>query len=345
MILFAVIIGVACISAIVIGSLFYLFTKESDPTFAKPLSPEEIKKMQPASALTKSEDQSLPAEFTRTDPRVEELQGELKELSDRALGQAREAKSMLDTLSGENQQLKEELERLKTVQQQPVEDGHVKEIELKAGQLQQDNLVLRSQLDSSHVKLQELQQEMDSVKQSMTIEIKAITQDKERLAQEVETLKQSFVQDNDASAAAMRAFDSERQVLVAANSDLQMTVNKLQDLNNSLTFKVEMLQTELIKLRAQASGLERVCGNYASQIEDISLKLDRYETNERQWQKVHNRLQEVVEQTKLENDQLSQREKLAQFELQKSRDHIVGLERSFQEYKGKTSSDGLTGEV
>ncbi len=57
--------------------------------------------------------------------------------------------------------------------------------------------------------------------------------------------------------------------LVQEVEDLRRTQAKLIDLNATMTTKADLLQYELIKARAQATGYERISQNYQQQIEQL----------------------------------------------------------------------------
>src|SRR6185436_3864692 len=50
---------------------------------------------------------------------------------------------------------------------------------------------------------------------------------------------------------------------------LEQDVTKLKELNSTLIDKAKILQYELNRHRAQASGLERVCANFKTQVEEM----------------------------------------------------------------------------
>ena len=50
---------------------------------------------------------------------------------------------------------------------------------------------------------------------------------------------------------------------------------------------------------------------------------------------VKNRLEGMVEEVKLQNEELAQKDRLAQFELEKNRSRLVSLEREYEELKAR----------
>ena len=116
--------------------------------------------------------------------------------------------------------------------------------------------------------------------------------------------------------------------------DLEKPHQKLRELNSHLMEKNNLLQYELIKARAQSSGLERVSFNYKNQLEDFLKKVTSVQMTNDHLSQVKNRLEGVVEQVKLQNEELVKKDQLAQFELEKNRSRLVTLEREYERLKG-----------
>ena len=62
------------------------------------------------------------------------------------------------------------------------------------------------------------------------------------------------------------------------------------------------------------------------------------ETNEHLSQ-VKNRLEGMVEEVKLQNEELLKKDQLAQFELEKNRSRLLNLERECEDLKARTQKD------
>ena len=54
--------------------------------------------------------------------------------------------------------------------------------------------------------------------------------------------------------------------------DIEAQISKLKELNEFLTRKDKMLQTELTKSRIKALGLERICADFKTQLEMMAQK-------------------------------------------------------------------------
>ena len=72
-----------------------------------------------------------------------------------------------------------------------------------------------------------------------------------------------------AAAPEIAALKADYDALMQLNSGLQKSNQEFKVLNVSLTEKNDMMQYEMIKYRAQASGLERICANYKEQLEGL----------------------------------------------------------------------------
>jgi hypothetical protein len=100
--------------------------------------------------------------------------------------------------------------------------------------------------------------------------------------------------------------------------------------------KNDLLQYEMIKARAQSSGLERVSFNYKNQLEDFFKRVNEVQVTNEQLAQVKNRLEGVVAQVKSENDDLVKKDQLAQFELEKNRLRLQNIEREYQEFRARS---------
>ena len=140
------------------------------------------------------------------------------------------------------------------------------------------------------------------------------------LHQEIETLKAEQIQ------------------LRQKYDDLERTHQKLRELNTHLMEKNDLMQYELIKARAQSSGLERVSFNYKNQLEDFLKKVDAVQVTNDHLSQVKNRLEGMVEEVKLQNEELVKKDQLCQFELEKNRSRLVNLEREYEDLKARATT-------
>jgi len=116
---------------------------------------------------------------------------------------------------------------------------------------------------------------------------------------------------------------------------LRLELESLKSQQIPLQQKCEGLEYELVKARAQSSGLERVNFNYKNQVEDFLKKVDAMQVSNDQMSQAKNKLEAMVEEIKLQNEELVKKDNLAQFELEKNRSHLVDLERENGELKAR----------
>ena len=109
--------------------------------------------------------------------------------------------------------------------------------------------------------------------------------------------------------------------------------------DEALRHELESLKYELIKARAQSSGLERVSFNYKNQLEDFFKKVNAAQVTNDHLSQVKNRLEGMVEEIKLQNEELVKKDHLAQFELEKNRSRLVSLEREYEDLKARVQQN------
>jgi len=100
------------------------------------------------------------------------------------------------------------------------------------------------------------------------------------------------------------------------------------------------MQYELVKARAQSSGLERISFNYKNQLEDFLNKVTLAQSTNDQLTQAKNRLEGLVEEVKSHNEELIKKDSLSQFELEKNRSRLVSLERECEELKSRIQQQG-----
>ncbi len=236
----------------VIGFLFYLLNKEGKKETVDELPIVNLTDFksnippQPSVAEQAYQKRSL------------ELEEELHQVSDKAVAQAQEALTMIDQLKRYNEEIEAQKQAIVAEYETKVADAgnHLT-------QLRGENNSLQVQLENSRVKLTTLEDELVAIKNQMAIEINRANTQLEQITKEKE---EAITEGVNFQIAAMKA---DHEVLLQANLDLQETNQKLKELNSSLIEKNDILQYEMIKNRAQASGLERMCQNYKVQIEEL----------------------------------------------------------------------------
>jgi len=301
--------------------------------------------------------------------RAQQLEDELLAISKKADGQSDEARQLIENLTKENESLKSQKEDLQQAQQK------LAALQGEAADLKTENIGLQTQLETTNTRVRLLEEEMAAVKIQMGEEItnanarvaelnlekaailsappaepepdQALHQELEDLKLEHIQLKQKYdelqrihlaapkVESDGASHEELEALKVEQAELKHKCEDLEKKQQELNESNAQLLEKNELLQYELIKARAQSSGLERVSFNYKNQLEDFFKKVNAVQVTNDHLAQVKNRLEGMVEEVKLQNEELAQKDRLAQFELEKNRSRLVSLEREYEELKAR----------
>lgn len=237
-------IGVLAVG--VAGFLFYLLSKET----AKDQEVKVVPIANPQEIL--SADQSVKEDEFKH--KIDELQEELQIISMKGTAQVQEANALAEQLSKENELLK--LEHGKKEQQLQEQLTLAKE---QTDQLQRANSSLQTQLEASEVRLRQVQDEGIALRNQMDDELaqsEAVIAEYKRTSPKTEeSLKE------------IEELKSQIESLRQEVQDARMTTQKLKEFNQHLIEKADTLQYELVKHRAQASGLERICENYRMQLE------------------------------------------------------------------------------
>jgi len=351
MILFVILGIIVFITVVVIGVLFYMLGQEGQkkeeekavpvkdfnelkkefskamPEPQRPLvseeEPEVLMPYEPKLSLPTQEVQvpleaPTPAEEDAYKKRAQELEDELRTISQNAEKQSDVAREMIINLSKENQLLK--------AQQSELEDAKQKltVMEGESSGLKTENINLQTQLETTNGKVRLLEEEMTSVKIQMGEEISRanaiiseLTHDKEVL---LSAPKPEVKSESD------EVLRQELEALKAQEIHWKQT-------NAQLTENNELLEYELVKARAQSSGMERISFNYKNQVEDFLKKINSIQLAHDHLSELKNRLEGMVEEVKLQNEELVKKDHLAQFELEKNRSRLASLEHECEELK------------
>lgn len=289
---------------------------ETIPVFeTKPLK-DPIPSISQGSLYTLGAEKQPSLEDDAYKKRAEKLEDELLAISKKADGQSDEARKMIETLTRENEELKSQKANL--------EEAHQKLVEMQgeASALKVENLTLQTQLETTNARARLLEEEMAAVKIQMGEEISRANAAVSELNREKELLL---------SAPKPEADQEFRQELENLRSEQVQLKKKCEDLEKTN----EQLQYELIKARAQSSGLERVSFNYKNQFEDFLKKVNAAQVINDHLSQVKNRLEGDLEQVKSQNEELVKKDQLAQFELEKNHSRLVSLEREYEDLKAR----------
>ena len=346
MVLFIILGVIVVITFAVLGVLFFMLGKEGQKKEeqAVPVTDlEELKKelspglLDPSILKIKLDESQLispyepkvslptqeavsPVEDEAYKKRAQELEDELFAISKKAAGQSDKANHLIETLTKENESLKSK--------QAELEQAHQKLIELEgeATSLKTENTNLQNQLESTDAKVHFLEEEMAAVKIQMGEEIARANATVSELTREKEALLSAPKVESD------EVLRQELESLKAEQIQLKQKYEELVKTN-------DLLQYELIKARAQSSGLERVSFNYKNQLEDFFKKINAVQVTNEQLAQVKNRLEGMVAHVKSENEELTKKDQLAQFELEKNRSRLVNLEREYEDFKARAQQN------
>ena len=266
--------------------------------------------------------------------RANELEDELRDILKKADGQSVQAQGMIDALRKENESLKNQQASLQQAQTK------LEELQGEAEVLKTENISLQTQLGSTHAKIHLLEEELAAVKIQMGEEIAQANETVDQLNQEKEALLALPKPEPDKELRQeLDTLKSEYNDLNQKIADLERTQEKLRELNSHLMEKNDLLQYELIKARAQSSGLERVSFNYKHQLEDFFNKMKSIQVSHDQLSQVKNRLEGVVQEVQSQNEELVKKDQLTQFELERNRSRLVNLQKEYEELKARVQQN------
>jgi len=346
MILFIILGVVVFITFIVLGVLFFMLSREAQKKEEekkavpltdlnqlkkdlsmgllepqKPKAPrleaEIIPPFEPKVSLpTQAVQVPIPVEDDVYKKRAKELEEELRTITLKAEGQSDEAKRLIETLTQENEALKSQRASLEQAQQKLVE------LQGESSNLKTENANLQTQLETTNAKVGLLEGQMAAIKIQMEEETSRANAAVTELNREKEALLSTPKPEVD------QTLHQELEILKSEQIQLKQKIEVLEKSNQEL-------QYELIKARAQSSGLERVSFNYKNQLEDFFKKVNTAQASNEQLSQVKNRLEGMVEEIKVQNEELVKRDQLAQFELEKNRSRLASLEREYEDFKAR----------
>jgi len=171
---------------------------------------------------------------------------------------------------------------------------------------------------------------------------------------EIRTTKQKTEEQSDVARQMILDLTKDNQSLKNQLNDLQEAQTKLSELqtqletsnakvqqpppsepDEALRQELETLKYELVKAKAQSSGLERISLNYKNQQEDFLKRVNAVQVTNDQLSEAKNRLEEMITQVKSENEELVKKDQLSLFELEKNRSRLLTLERECEDLKAR----------
>ena len=360
MVLFIILGVIILVTLGVLGFLFYMLSKEGEKKenekavpltdlaqLKKELSSGmiDLPKAQPSENETETiplfeePKVSLPtqdvvslAEDDEYKKRAQELEDELAEISQRAERQLDGAKHLIETLTEENEALKNQQARMEEAQQK------LNELEGETSNLKTENINLQSQLETTTAQVRLLEEQMTAVKLQMGEEISRANATVSELNREKEALVSAPRAEPATDQAVLQELETlraEQIQLKQKNEEIGHKYEELVKKQEKLEKDNEQLQYEMVKARAQSSGLERVSLNYKNQLEDFLKKVSLAEASNDHLSQAKNRLEGMVEEIKLQNEELIKKDQLNQFELEKNRSRLLTIEREYEDLKAR----------
>jgi len=169
-------------------------------------------------------------------------------------------------------------------------------------------------------------------------ELRAVTLKADGQSDEARQMIETLTKENESLKNQLEPTNAKVRLLEEEISRANATVSKRPEPDEALRHELESLKYELIKARAQSSGLERVSFNYKNQLEDFLKKVNVAQVSNDHLSQVKNQLEGMVQEVKSQNEELVKKDQLAQFELEKNRSRLVSLERQYEELKTRLST-------
>jgi predicted nucleic acid-binding Zn-ribbon protein len=285
MALFIVLGLVVLLTIVIVAALFILLNKEGQKEEAVPVADLQALKKELSSQVFEQKDLmekdselipvftpklTIPIEDPQSSleneqykKRAEALEEELRTINLQANGQSQEAQRLITTLTEENQALKSQQANLQQAQQK------LDQLESEASGLRTDNANLQVNLEVTNTKVRLLEEEMAAVKVQMGEEIRVANETVTKLTQEKEALLAAPKPEPD------EGLQHELETLKIEQIQLTQKYAALEKAN-------EDLRQDLIRARAQSSGLERISFNYKNQLESLQRELQDLKANAHQ---------------------------------------------------------------
>lgn len=275
MLFFIIIGGILVFAVAVVGSLFYMLKKESEDTSKLINELKQAPKLSTSSLDPKTnpfldvpvmtnpleapEVLQMSREFAEKEAafqnKVERLELELKDISNKAQSQSQEALDTIEKLRKENEELKAF---------QPVPSAGLNDfsgVQQTVGQLNEEQAGLQSRLVESQQRALELQEEVTALKHQMTREIDEARVQTAQLKEDNERLMSSL---EAVASEATRGLQDEMAALKQENEQLRKVneeaaaLNQLLQQSSSTAASVDTLafQDEIDELKRQIQALK-----------------------------------------------------------------------------------------
>ncbi len=139
---------------------------------------------------------------------------------------------------------------------------------------------------------------------------------------------------------AVNRLTEEKNAADTSRIDLERNIVKVKEFNKTLLEKEQMLHYELTKSRAQAMGFEQISQDFKTEIERYNKDISQLRLENKQFKE-----QLTVDAAKIAalqqaNTELSRQNRIAEFELAKSREQLSTVEKAYADFQQKLKKFG-----
>jgi predicted nucleic acid-binding Zn-ribbon protein len=138
----------------------------------------------------------------------------------------------------------------------------------------------------------------------------------------------------------IEALNADLAALRAERDDMKLDLKKTKEFNAGLIEKNNILQYELTKSHAQSAGLNRICENFRTRVDELFKKVGSAEQQKKELTERQKSLEESLMAVEAEKNQLQAAEQKAKSALVQSETQISNLEKVYQEFRNRLKADG-----
>lgn len=347
MILF-IILGVVVLLAVgIIGFLFFLLSKESSndsPRLSEiqkssitPYKPKTDKPLEvpaePGVVASVPSQESLMAQAYAGkeavwQKKVDELEAELSNISEKAQGQSSDAIRVMEDLKRENEELKKEKENYIQANESLVK------AEETVASLRQDQASLQIRLTESQQQAQKLQEEVVAIRQQMTQELLQEKTETAKLVVENQRLQSSL---ESLSPQVMKDLEDQIHVLKGQLFENQSEMARIKSENERLKAAavVSVVPEPDPGLQEKINVLEQQISEHKTKTEQMNSELEALKQENFALKNASQDLVSTNHELKGLNEQLTERTEVLQLELTKSRAQMTSFERACENYQNQ----------
>ncbi len=294
----------------------------------------------------RAENKRLKEGLGREMKRVEQLEDRVKLAGQGSADDLEKERIRSQALQGEVEQLKGQLDESVTKMREFGKaldvDKSQFEIRFKESKLEAEKLRQEKQQQEDYYSVQQkanesgIRQVCEDFKRQMDEAMQVIT--------ELKAGNQAMQSQNFTLNETVKSLQADNDNLLQTRAGLDVDLRKVKELNETLIQKEDMIQYELTKNRAQATGLEKVCENFKQQLNELSTKLEEATSDNKLLKREKQEVESRVSNLQDENSLLHKKEKLSEYELQKNRSQLEGLESIVTDFRSRLKGIELLGE-